>query len=314
MEKFVRKYTSVPKKFIDDFFYISNENYRNNDLVIKFELVYEWLETDKSDLKKVLVKNFSEKIDYTIEKIKVKNRNRGSNYVDKIMITPDCFKHLCMISHTKKAKEVRIYYLELENIVKRYHDEIHIFMQKQIGILKNNQKPKINVKGGVLYILEAQNADDAFNEKKLYKIGKTTNVKKRVANYNTGNANNVDPVFILKVKDNLDAVENCVKSVCAITQYRKRKEVYEIDLDKLKEIMVNCDEMIESVKNNMIHEGGIFVKKLKKIGRNNNRKFYVMFDKFSNKEKSKSKTRSKNRKTTKRDKKKGSKKRIQTKD
>jgi hypothetical protein len=143
-----------------------------------------------------------------------------------------------------------------------------------------------------MYILEAQNSDDALNEKKLYKIGKTGNVKDRITNYNTGNANNVDPVFILKVKDNLDAVENCVKSVCSITQYRKRKEIYEIDLDKLKEVIVNCDKMIESVKNNMNQKKGLFIKKLKKIGNNKNRKFFIMFDKIPNMRNNKSKSKS----------------------
>ena len=34
----------------------------------------------------------------------VKNKKRGANYVSKIMLTPDCFKELCMISQTDKAK------------------------------------------------------------------------------------------------------------------------------------------------------------------------------------------------------------------
>ena len=37
-----------------------------------------------------------------------------------------------------------------------------------MGLLYNNQKPKLNVKGGVIYILKAQNT----NKKNLFKVGK----------------------------------------------------------------------------------------------------------------------------------------------
>jgi len=36
-----------------------------------------------------------------------------SNY-DMILITPNCLKELCMISQTKKAKEVRKYFIEMD--------------------------------------------------------------------------------------------------------------------------------------------------------------------------------------------------------
>ena len=40
-------------------------------------------------------------------------------------------------------------------------------MYKEIGLLKNNQKPKINFRCGVLYIIKALNSDSS-----VYKIGK----------------------------------------------------------------------------------------------------------------------------------------------
>ena len=40
------------------------------------------------------------------------------------MLTPDCFKRLCLLSRTKKAEEVRTYFLELEKLIGNYKDYI----------------------------------------------------------------------------------------------------------------------------------------------------------------------------------------------
>jgi phage anti-repressor protein len=67
----------------------------------------------------------------------------------KMLITPNCLKELCMISQTKKAKEVRKYFIEMEKLVKRYAEMIKDEMYKKIGLLETNQKSKLNI---VLFI------------------------------------------------------------------------------------------------------------------------------------------------------------------
>ena len=47
-----------------------------------------------------------------------------NNYVSKIMLTPDCFKELCMISQTDKAKGVRKYYIIVEGLLRDHFEEI----------------------------------------------------------------------------------------------------------------------------------------------------------------------------------------------
>lgn len=76
----------------------------------------------------------------------------------------------------------------------------------------------------------------------LYKIGKTKGLRERLDNYNTGNANDVEPEFILPVND-VDAVETCVKTYIKKFKYRKYKEVYEIDIELLKYLMEKCAEI-----------------------------------------------------------------------
>ena len=114
-------------------------------------------------------------------------------------------------------------------------------MYKKIGLLETNQKPKSDVKGGIIYILKALNTNAT-----LYKLGKTTDLKNRLNTYNSGNANDVEPLFIIPVKD-IDSVESCVKKACKKFQYRKYKEVYELDIELLKIIIDDCNDFINAL-------------------------------------------------------------------
>jgi hypothetical protein len=149
-----------------------------------------------------------------------------------------------MISQTAKAKEVRKYFIEMEKIVRMYHERIRETMYKQIGILKKNQKPKIEVKSVVLYVINAQNNE--LNEP-LYKIGKTNNIVRRVNEHNNGvMANDENVEFIIPVKD-IGTAERCLKGSIKIFQYRKYKEIYEIDIEVLRDVMSKCKDVADGI-------------------------------------------------------------------
>ena len=44
MEEFLKKYSSVPIGFIEDFFDISKESYDDAECIIKFDAVVKWLD------------------------------------------------------------------------------------------------------------------------------------------------------------------------------------------------------------------------------------------------------------------------------
>ena len=70
MENFLTQFTMIPKDFAKDFMIIAKEEYLDNEIIINLEIISKWLKSRKSDIKKILIKNFEEKFDYTIEKIK----------------------------------------------------------------------------------------------------------------------------------------------------------------------------------------------------------------------------------------------------
>ena len=48
--------------------------------------------------------------------------------------------------------------------------------------------------------------------------------------------------------DNMHGVEQCIKGLMRVAQYRKYKEVYQVDLEILKEFLKNCDDNINFIK------------------------------------------------------------------
>ena len=98
--------------------------------------------------------------------------------------------------------------------------------------------------------------------------------KTRLGTYNTGNANDIEPLFIIPVNDVISA-EKCIKSIIKKFQYRKRKEVYEMDLEVLKELIESCAE----ISNKMIKYYEENKKETSaKLGRmiNNDKKYYLV--------------------------------------
>ena len=162
MEEFIKKYTTLPENFIKDFYMISKEEYDEKELIINFDLVVKWLEVLKSNLTRLLINNFEKDFDYTFEKKHIKRKTTGATTVSIIFITPNCFRELCMLSQTIKAKLVRKYFIEMENIVKKYYENIKLEMEKTIGLLEANQKPKIKSNGGEINVIKALNITSEF--------------------------------------------------------------------------------------------------------------------------------------------------------
>lgn len=80
----------------------------------------------------------------------------------------------------------------------------------------------------------------------LYKLGKAKILKTRLNAYNSGNANDIEPLFIIEVND-IDNVEDCTKALLKKFKYRKYKEIYQADLDVLKMIIGLYDTLTDAI-------------------------------------------------------------------
>jgi len=92
-----------------------------NDYPINLDDVYKMIGfSNKGNSMKTIKNNFVENEDYkTIifrrEKNKLEQETRGRKE-ETIMLNIDTFKNLCMIAKTDKGKDIRKYYVKLENI------------------------------------------------------------------------------------------------------------------------------------------------------------------------------------------------------
>lgn len=134
----LKKCSTVDNKFIDDFFGLYDVNTQNTDLIINIEIVAKWLNTKKAHLKETLVRSYIKNIDYKTSKAE----STGGRPGEIILLTPECFKRLCMLSRTKKAEEVRSYFIEIEKHLDKYKNHVIDTLNKKVNILENNKKTK----------------------------------------------------------------------------------------------------------------------------------------------------------------------------
>lgn len=277
LEDFIIKRSNISKDFLRDFFNLGGDTYGDTYKNINFDDVVKWLGVVKNNLKRLLKDNFNIMDDYTEEKILIKNNKRGANYVSKIMLTPDCFKELCMLSQSEKAKGIRKYYIIVERLLREHFEQILKELNKELGLIKNNIKKQTPVIGGHIYILKAMNT----TQKDMYKLGNSDDMKKRLRVYNTGNANNIEPLFIMKVND-IIMVEGCIKNLAKEYQYKKNKEVYNIDFEFLQKLCIKCKDFINQLEKEFVNNNKSTKSKLKTIKNNKDNitnKFYMIIDK-----------------------------------
>lgn len=253
LKDFLKKYSTLSNDFIDDFYNIYDFNeYKNNDFIINIDIVAKWLGSLKGTIKDTLLKTYHLNIDYKISKEKPNLKVSKSNK-EIILLTPDCFKRLCLLSKTKKGEEVRTYFIELEKLINNYKNYIIEGLKSTVKILENNQKPiPKNIKG-VVYILKSPKDIDG-----IYRFGKTQDFVNRLANYNSANSDKMQVLFIFETK-NTQQIEDCVISQIKQFRYKKRKDFYQINIDIIKQLINSCDQLTLKFKH-----------KINKSNKNNN--------------------------------------------
>jgi phage anti-repressor protein len=232
---FVKQLSTVPERFIDELFELYNEDNLQTDFVIKLDAIAAWLQTPKKNLVKTLKSSYKVKIDYVVNKRTLEEKKNTQNNNYKVyMLTPDCFKRLAMLSRSKNAEMVRTYFIEVEGLFLKYRTQTTEGMQQEIDRLKKNQKSHHNDHEGYMYIIRAVNG--IYN---LYKIGRTADLSKRLNTYNTSAADEIEILYKYRT-DKLKATEGCVKAWLQEYNYRKYKEVYEVDIDVIKKVISQC--------------------------------------------------------------------------
>jgi phage anti-repressor protein len=244
LRNFLKKFSTLNNDFIDDFYNIYDIDKNNiNDYPINIEIIAKWLNTKKGDLKETLLNTYTKNIDYKISKEKEKKISKSNK--ENIMLTSECFKRLCLLSKTKKAEEVRTYFLELEKIINNYKDYIIDGLKNTIKILENNQKEVTQKIKGTVYIIRSLKDINS-----IYRFGQTDDFKKRLSNYNSSNSDKMEIMYIYETKDS-KKIQDCVIAQIKPYRYKKRKDFYEIDINIIKNIIKDCAELTQKYKKSL---------------------------------------------------------------
>lgn len=235
---FLKKHSSISNEFIERFLSMYDPQTTQTDCVIELDVVAKWLHVRKENLVKTLKSGYRKNVDYKFELVGKKTNTRyGGNNRKKYLITPDCFKRLCMRSTSYESENVRSYFISLESLIVKYKDHMLAGMQQEIKQLEKNQMPKsVEDSAGYIYVFRASPTRNS-----VYKIGRTSNLVNRLRTYQTGHADDdIDLIYKYRT-DNHKTVEGCLKTMLKEKQYRKYKEVYEVDIDIIKQLIKECD-------------------------------------------------------------------------
>jgi len=186
----------------------------NTKFVVDFDTVWKNVDFSRRDAaKRILEKHFTHHIDYKISAYhlgEVAPPNCGATSGEKIhggqnkeiiLLTVDCFKNFCMLASTPKAKEIRSYYVKMENIMHEYYKNFksrnnelqntlivsqttlqttQTALQKSIretAVKRHEVLIESNKNKWVVYFCRVKlHEDGSF----ILKIGETTNIKNRI--------------------------------------------------------------------------------------------------------------------------------------
>jgi phage anti-repressor protein len=170
LQDYLKKTSSISSAFIDDFFSLYDKNTTVTDFVINLDVISKLLSVRKASIKKTLTKTYILDVDYIIKN----EKSTGGRPNEKVLLTSDCFKRLCMLSRTEKAEDVRSYFLDLEKHIDKYKNYIMEGLTRKVEMYEKELKPQPKApEKGLIYVLKMNNVNDD-----IYRIGKTTKIKK----------------------------------------------------------------------------------------------------------------------------------------
>jgi phage anti-repressor protein len=153
-----------------------------DDYPINLENVFNMIGfANKGNAMKTIKTNFTEGEDYKISLFRTEKRVHGGQNQETVLLNIDTFKNLCILVKTSKGKEIRKYYIKLENIYNKIikeeieeKDTILKEQQKKIEFLEHKPKTHgfLSRRHGYVYMITDR------SKQGHYKIGMTYNVDK----------------------------------------------------------------------------------------------------------------------------------------
>jgi phage anti-repressor protein len=201
---------------------------------IKLDEITELLEyTRLQGIELLLLENFKKDLDYSLltsngEQNKIKKVGSGGHNKKNYVLTITCAKQLCMLSSTKKAKSFRMYFIIIEDLLKKIIKDdsnklvnnVRQNITNEISLTEKFEKIKLEINleydykdKSVIYFhkLDTESDQDIYKWGITYRIGQRGEEHKK----RFGNTTLIDVIDIdhLTYKQGFD-LETSIRMVC----------------------------------------------------------------------------------------------------
>ena len=258
--------------------YIFMHYHPTNDYPINLENVFHMIGfANKGNAMKTIKSNFTKDEDYKtllfpMEKQKHTDETRGGHNKEDVMLNIDTFKSLCMLAKTDKGKEIRKYYVKLENIHNKIIKE-EIEQQKQLLLeketllqesskqlenkdLENKRKVEMTLKNSfnkrcLVYLIKI-----TIDNEIIYKFGYTDDIVTRLRTHKNQIGEDIELVYCIESKDNkmlekllIDYLEQYKFRIKRIINDKQQTELLKVnDIQMIKTKLVELNKDLENEK------------------------------------------------------------------
>jgi len=240
--------------------YIYMHYHPTNDYPINLEDVFKMIGfANKGNAMKTIKSNFTKDEDYKILLVRKDDRkNEGGFNKEDVMLNVDTFKNLCMLAKTKKGKEIRKYYVKLENIYNQLNkEEIEkqkiLLMEKDV---ENKKKVEMTLrdsfdKRSVVYLIKI-----SMNDEIIYKFGYTDDIITRLRTHKNQISEDIELVYCIESKDNkmlekmlIDYLEQYNFRIKRTINYKQQTELFKVnDIEMVKNKLKELNKDVENDK------------------------------------------------------------------
>jgi hypothetical protein len=254
---------NIPENFIKEYYILTHGNFIS---IVEF---VKWLDINRQSMIENLQKNYKNDNDYfmtTFEdeinciKLFKKEQLIFKSNQKYIKITQKCFKDICIKSSTAKGVLVRKYYMELDDLFKKFHLNQIEDISEENEVLKNNQKNKKKN----IYEKEGIYVWNKIKEKTNHRIGRSLNVYGRINDHNSSNIDKIVPELIIYINYS-EQVENLLKF--CLEKYSYRGEFYNCDIQIIEQKINNICNFLKKNNNNFIFDKNSIQKLYKKTNK-----------------------------------------------
>ena len=266
LEKMNNMFTETQQKlFIESFYKYLNYNSKT-DFVINLDDVWKWCGfTRKDNCKRLLERHFTKDIDYKLIFLRSEEKSERGRPVEDILLNIESFKLLCMLAGTDKSKEIRQYYLKLEEILQEtVNEDLNELKnkllekeQKELELQSQLEKNKEQLEQKELEL-------KSYKEKKYeeiekhshvyviktdggYKIGKTKDLNSRVKGLQTGNVTDIKVMLDFKTS-NSDLLERLVHYTLDRYRCNSNREFFDCNIDHITNVVNIMGNTIDTLK------------------------------------------------------------------